>query len=392
MTRSITSSRSPRLPVFSTLPCRPAARAASFRPRSALAVIRMAGVGRPWRRSSRTRSVPRPSGSRWSTSSRSAPRRAQHVGDAGGGGRRAAQPVARATERGGDPVAHDGVVVHEQDADLLARSCAALLRRRTHCRPIPADRARRTSRDWKVAREPLDHPRMPVLAPVRAPGALVLVVLLGVQHVAPPRAAASAARRTAARRRRPGSAGRPRPAACRSGVRMPSTWRSGDWRHSAARRPRATTASPSPADDGVGRARSPSWPTPRPGWRRRSPTRRRGSGRYVPTSQLSEEAAVAEAEHAEPVGIGEPRADQRVEHGVAVVGVDAAPVAAQRAHPGRRPGRTSRGCSAARRGSRARRAGSPPAAAAAPRRRAGPPCTSRIVAAARRRPRPGETT
>ena len=243
----MTSSRSPRLPVFSTLPCRPAARAASFRPRSALAVMRMAGVGTPWRRSSRTRSVPRPSGSRWSTSSRSAPRRASTSATPAIGGRRAAHAVARAAERRGHPVAHDGVVVHEQDADLLA----------AHVLPIRVEPTVVLSPECALVRTPGEsregsaqtsraraHGGPRAGPDVRCPGTRGTPRDTGR---APPRAAASAARRRAARRPRPGSAGPPRPAGSAVACGWLSTCRRGDCRHSAAT-PSALTASPSSAD------------------------------------------------------------------------------------------------------------------------------------------------
>ena len=66
----------------------------------------------------------------------------------------------------------------------------------------------------------------------------------------------------------------------------------------------------------------------------------------VPTSQFDHEPAVAQAHHAEPVGVGQAERDDVIDGRMDVGGIDPAPVAELRADPVR--GRTwpNPGCSA----------------------------------------------
>ena len=115
---------------------------------------------------------------------------------------------------------------------------------------------------------------------------------------------------------------------------------------------------------GVGRPAVGVRPRPRRCWRRRSPTRRPRTGRTCrPASWRGSRRRRGRTRRAAPGRRGR-AATSVVEHGVAVVGVDPAPVAAQRAHE--RPAAAGRAVDVRqqRRGSRRARAGCSRASAA----------------------------
>ena len=111
------SSTEPRL---KTDPCAPASRAASLSPGSARAAMITAGRESPVCRSSRTSSVPRRSGRRWSTSSRSTRRRPRRC-RLRRRRRLAGDGELGPLQRESNPRADDRVVLDDQDGGCGGR-------------------------------------------------------------------------------------------------------------------------------------------------------------------------------------------------------------------------------------------------------------------------------